>query len=72
MSAPDLDFNEFVTLEEFARLLKVSQKTLRNKRSADPDYFPPALRIAGFRQILWRRSELQAWLSSKIQRRSEQ
>ncbi|MHB8370914.1 MAG: helix-turn-helix transcriptional regulator [Leptospirales bacterium] len=58
--------SEFVTLEELANLLKVSKKTLRNKRSADPGYFPPALRIEGFRRVVWRRSELNTWLDKKI------
>ncbi len=69
MSGLETNLDEFVTLEEFSRLLKVSPKTLRNKRSSDPDYFPPALQIAGFRQILWRRSDIESWLSSKIQGR---
>jgi predicted DNA-binding transcriptional regulator AlpA len=69
---PDLDTNEFVSLAEFAKILKVSPKTIRNKRSADPDYFPPVIRITGFRKILWKRTELQSWFSNKIQPRSKE
>lgn len=56
--SPTLDDNDL------AKILKVSKKTLENKKSSDPNFGPPRIRIPGCKKPLYLYSDVLEWLQS--------
>ena len=52
---------------DIARLLRVKEKTVVERRSANPETLPPVCRVPGNRQPLWRKEDVDKWLAKCVE-----
>lgn len=59
----DIPAGPFVSDQEFAGFLKISPKTMSNRRSAQPGRYPRSVSLAGGKRPLYVRREIVMWLA---------
>lgn len=51
--------------DEICRILRISRQTLYNLR-ATPGRLPPSIDVPGARRLLWRRTDIDAWIAHHV------
>lgn len=60
---------ETYNVDDMCRILCISRRTLYNSRLAHPERLPPPMAIPGARRLLWRRSDVESWLTQHLDQR---
>lgn len=56
--------NGLLVVEQLAILIHKSPSSVRSDASRNPSVLPPIFRIPGTKRLLWRMSDVEAWLAS--------
>lgn len=59
---------ELLGVDDLARILHRSVKTVRSDVTRRPETLPPRVRVPGGRKVLWRAADVASWLEEKVER----
>lgn len=59
---------ELLGINDLARILHRSVKTVRSDVTRRPETLPPRVRVPGGRKVLWRAQDVASWLEEKVER----
>jgi predicted DNA-binding transcriptional regulator AlpA len=51
-------------IEQLAKILDISEATLRKKLCVEPESLPPRLKLPKGRKVLWLKDDVEEWLRS--------
>jgi predicted DNA-binding transcriptional regulator AlpA len=57
---------DLLTVDDLAALLHRAPATIVTARTRCPHTLPPACKVPGTRRVLWRRSDVDAWLARHV------
>lgn len=57
------DMQMLLDINDLARMIKRSPKTIASEVTKNPEKLPPRLKLPGSRRVLWRRADVQKWLA---------
>ena len=58
--------DELLTVEQLAELLHKSPHSVRHDATRNPSALPPVCRIPHSRRLLWRRKDVETWLTQHV------
>lgn len=59
---------QLLTIDDLAKILRLSRQTLKADVTRRPETLPPRLRVPGCRRVLWRPQDVEAWLAKQVER----
>lgn len=57
---------ETLDIEQLAAILKRSPHTVRSDVTRRPETLPPRIKIPGTRRVLWRKEDVERWMSEQV------
>lgn len=63
-----MDVQKLLTLDELATMLARSPETIKKDLFRNPGAVPPRLRVPHTRLLRWRAVDVEAWLTSHVER----
>lgn len=61
---PDVSMPPLLTVDDLAAVLRISVKTIWNRRMKAPHTLPPSINLPGTTGLRWRQQDVEAWIDA--------